>query len=54
MIHWLKKAAAVCSVAFVAACGGSDPAPGTLAQEATARGFTALVAEADKGAWCPR
>jgi transforming growth factor-beta-induced protein len=37
---------------ILAACGGGDddhpPPPGTLAAEATARGFTALVAAADK------
>ncbi|MBL8348115.1 MAG: fasciclin domain-containing protein [Rubrivivax sp.] len=40
----------------VAACGGGDddPAPpGTLAAEATARGFTALVAAADKAGLVP-
>jgi len=49
-IHWL---AALGAVTVLAACGGSDdsPAPttpGTLAQEATSRGFSALVAAADK------
>jgi transforming growth factor-beta-induced protein len=32
----------------MAACGGSDDDPGTLAQEASDRGFTALVAAATK------
>ena len=54
MSHWLKKLVAVCSIALVAACGGDDdPVPGTLAQEATARGFTALVAAADKAGMVP-
>ena len=55
MMHWFKKFAAVSAVALVAACGGSDdPAPpGTLAQEATARGFSALVAAADKAGLVP-
>ena len=55
MIHWFKKWAALCTVALVAACGGSDdPAPpGTLAAEATARGFSALVAAANKAGLVP-
>ena len=55
MIHWFKKWAALCAVALVAACGGSDdPAPpGTLAAEATARGFSALVAAATKAGLVP-
>ena len=54
MTHWLKKLVAVCSIALVAACGGDDdPVPGTLAQEATGRGFTALVAAADKAGLVP-
>lgn len=49
MIRSFTKWAAVCTVALVTACGGSDDSPpGTLAQEATSRGFTALVAAADK------
>jgi transforming growth factor-beta-induced protein len=48
------KWAAVCTVALVAACGSSDdPPPGTLAQEATSRGFSALVAAADKAGLVP-
>jgi len=55
MIRQFKTWAAVCAVALVAACGGSDdpPPPGTLAAEATARGFTALVAAADKAGLSP-
>ena len=55
MIRQFKIWAAVCAVALVAACGGSDdPAPaGTLAAEATARGFNALVAAADKAGLVP-
>jgi uncharacterized surface protein with fasciclin (FAS1) repeats len=54
MTHWLKKLVAVCSIALVAACGGDDdPVPGTLAQEASSRGFTALVAAADKAGLVP-
>ncbi len=55
MIRLFKIWTAVCAVALVAACGGSDdPAPpGTLAAEATARGFTALVAAADKAGLVP-
>ena len=48
--HWL---AALGAATVLAACGGDDDppptaAPGTLTQEASARGFTALVAAADK------
>ena len=54
MTHWLKKLVAIGSIALVAACGGDDdPVPGTLAQEATTRGFTALVAAADKAGLVP-
>jgi transforming growth factor-beta-induced protein len=55
MIDWLKKFAAVSTVALVAACGGDDDTPpaGTLAAEATSRGFTALVAAADKAGLVP-
>lgn len=50
MKRWTKWMAAVATTALVAACGGGDddPAPGTLAQEASTRGFTGLVAAADK------
>lgn len=54
MIDWCKRAAALAVVTFVTACGGSDdPPPGTLAQEATEAGFTALVAAADKAGLVP-
>ncbi len=54
MIRLFKIWTAACAVALVAACGGSDdPAPGTVAAEATARGFTALVAAADKAGLVP-
>ena len=55
MIQSFKHFAAVCVVALVSACGGSDdPAPpGTLAAEATARGFSALVAAANKAGLVP-
>jgi transforming growth factor-beta-induced protein len=57
MIRQFKILAAVCAVSLVAACGGSDehapPPPGTLAAEATARGFTSLVAAADKAGLVP-
>ena len=54
MNPWLKKLAAALSIALLAACGGhDDPVPGTLAQEATSRGFTALVAAADKAGLVP-
>jgi uncharacterized surface protein with fasciclin (FAS1) repeats len=57
MIDWFKKFAGLCALAMVvAACGGGDddpPPPGTLAAEATARGFTALVAAADKAGLVP-
>ncbi len=45
----------LCQWPLVAACGGSDdPAPpGTLAAEATARGFSALVAAANKAGLVP-
>lgn len=51
MFDWIKRLAAVSALALVAACGGGDddhPPPGTLAQVATAGGFNALVAAADK------
>jgi transforming growth factor-beta-induced protein len=52
MLSWFKKLTVLSAVAAVlAACGGSDdstPAPGTIAAEASAKGFTALVAAADK------
>jgi uncharacterized surface protein with fasciclin (FAS1) repeats len=53
---WLKRLAALMFVSMLAACGGSDddaPPPGTLAAEATSRGFTALVAAADKAGLVP-
>jgi transforming growth factor-beta-induced protein len=52
---WLKRLAALLFVSVLAACGGSDdpPPPGTLAAEATGRGFTALVAAADKAGLVP-
>jgi len=58
MIDWFKKIAALSTMAFaLAACGGSDDtppsAPATLAAEASARGFTALVAAADKAGLVP-
>ncbi|MCW5633763.1 MAG: fasciclin domain-containing protein [Rubrivivax sp.] len=55
MIDWFKKLAALGTVALVAACGGGsdDPPTGTLAAEASARGFTALVAAADKAGLVP-
>ena len=55
MIRSFMKWAAVCTVALVTACGGSDdPLPsGTLAQEATSRGFSALVAAANKAGLVP-
>ncbi len=57
MIRQFKILAAVCAVSLVAACGGSDehapPPPATLAAEATARGFTSLVAAADKAGLVP-
>jgi uncharacterized surface protein with fasciclin (FAS1) repeats len=50
MTNWMKRCAAMLLVSLTAACGGGhdDPAPGTLATEATNRGFSALVAAADK------
>jgi transforming growth factor-beta-induced protein len=57
MFRQFKILAAVCAVSLVAACGGGDdhppPVPGTLAAEATARGFTSLVAAADKAGLVP-
>jgi transforming growth factor-beta-induced protein len=52
MNRWIRRLAALAAATVLAACGGNDDpppaAPLTLAQEATARGFTALVAAADK------
>ncbi len=55
MIDWFKRMAAMSALAFLAACGGGDddPPPGTLAQEATEAGFSALVAAADKAGLVP-
>ena len=55
MIQWLRNLAVLSSMTVLAACGGSDDSahPGTLAQEGTARGFSALVAAADKAGLVP-
>ncbi len=56
MMNWFKTALAAAALALVSACGGSDdppPPPGTLAQVATANGFTALVAAATKANLVP-
>ena len=55
MIDWLKKLAALAAVTLLTACGGGDdrPAPGTIAQEASRAGLTALVAAADKAGLVP-
>ncbi|MCO5107085.1 MAG: fasciclin domain-containing protein [Burkholderiaceae bacterium] len=56
MFTWIRRLAAISTVAVLAACGsGSDdpPPPGTIAQEATKGGFTALVAAADKAGLVP-
>jgi transforming growth factor-beta-induced protein len=57
MIDWFKKLAGLCTLAvLVTACGGGNddpPTPGTIAAEATARGFTALVAAANKAGLVP-
>ena len=62
MFDLLKKLTAGCAVVLVAACGGGSddppptpptPPPGTIAAEATARGFTALVAAANKAGLVP-
>jgi uncharacterized surface protein with fasciclin (FAS1) repeats len=55
MFRPFRTWAAACAVTLLAACGGSDehPAPGTLAAEATAAGFGALVAAADKAGLVP-
>ncbi len=48
MNRFLKYLAALASAGFLAACGGGGDSPGTLAQEANDRGFTALVAAVSK------
>ncbi len=54
MKQWKTWMAALGAATLLAACGGSDdPAPGTLASEATNRGFGALVAAADKAGLVP-
>ncbi len=52
---FLKMALVTSFAALVSACGGSEDPPrfGTLAQEAQARGFSALVAAADKAGLVP-
>lgn len=56
MLNWLKRLAALSAIAVLAACGSGDDdplPPGTIAAEATAKGFTALVAAADKAGLVP-
>jgi uncharacterized surface protein with fasciclin (FAS1) repeats len=55
MSVWTRRLFAAAMTSLLVACGGSDdpPQPGTLASEATARGFTALVAAADKAGLVP-
>ena len=56
MFMWIRRIAALSIIGVLAACGsGSDdpPPPGTIAEEATAGGFTALVAAADKAGLVP-
>ncbi|MBK6469483.1 MAG: fasciclin domain-containing protein [Betaproteobacteria bacterium] len=56
MSVWTRRLFAAAVASLLVACGGSDdepPLPGTLAAEATARGFTALVAAADKAGLVP-
>jgi uncharacterized surface protein with fasciclin (FAS1) repeats len=53
MMFWFKRIAALSLVSLAAACGGSDDEPGTLAQEASENGFSALVAAADKAGLVP-
>lgn len=50
MTRWLKTLVATSSVALLAACGGDggDDHPGTIAEVATERNLSALVAAADK------
>lgn len=50
MTRWLKTLIAMSSVALLAACGGDggDDHPGTIAEVATERNLSALVAAADK------
>ena len=54
MKQWTKWLSALGAATLLAACGGSDdPAPGILATEATNRGFSSLVAAADKAGLVP-
>ena len=48
MTRWLKFLVATSSIALVAACGGDDDPPGTIAEVAAERQLSALVAAADK------
>lgn len=49
MNRWLRVFVSLAAAGLVAACGGGDDDdPGTVAQEAQAGGFTALVAAVDK------
>lgn len=49
---FIKIAGLAVAGALVSACGGSDD-PGTLAEEASARGFSALVAASTKAGLVP-
>ena len=53
MFRQFKTWMAACAIALLSACGGGDDHPGTLAEEAKSRGFTALVAAADKAGLVP-
>ena len=58
MKHWSRTILIAASAALLVACGSDDdPAPasppGTLAEEATSAGFSALVAAADKAGLVP-
>ncbi|MDH5540214.1 MAG: fasciclin domain-containing protein [Rhizobacter sp.] len=53
MLTWTRRSAALLLVSLLAACGGGGNDAGTIAQEASNRGFGALAAAAGKAGLLP-